>query len=194
MNAQQSTLDEIRAAQRGDLVAQQALFERWLPTVMCWTARLGGPRVDAEDAAQDVLFRAFQRLHTLRDPTAFDAWLFGMTRRVLAWHRRRVWLSRWVPDALQDPVDDRGGPEQQATRQQTARLVQRILEKLPTAQREVVVLCYIEERTTAEAAHLLGISQGTVKSRLRLGRERFAHHARGHGLRPDPPALVEVKP
>ena len=90
MNAQQTTLDEIRAAQRGDLVAQQALFERWLPTVMRWTARRGGPRVDAEDAAQDILLRAVQRLHTLRDPTAFDAWLFGMTRRVLAWHRRRV--------------------------------------------------------------------------------------------------------
>ena len=41
------------------------------------------------------------------------------------------------------------------------------------AQREVLVLCDLEERTAIEAAKLLGVPVGTVKSRLRLGRARF---------------------
>jgi len=51
--------------------------------------------------------------------------------------------------------------------------VQELLEHLPAAQREALILCDLEERTAAEAAELVGVSVGTIKSRLRLGRKRF---------------------
>ncbi|MEL6349980.1 MAG: RNA polymerase sigma factor [Myxococcota bacterium] len=186
-------LQQIQDAQAGDELALQALFEQWLPTVMAWCARLGGPFVDPEDAAQDVLIRAFGKLPALRDPAAFDAWMFSLTRRVLAWHRRQVWLRRWMPGASVERTDPDTGPESRAASQEVARRVHDILEDLAVAQREVVVLCCIEERTTAEVAHLIGVSQGTVKSRLQRGKSRFAAMARRRGLRPDAPTLISVK-
>ncbi|MBX2802961.1 MAG: sigma-70 family RNA polymerase sigma factor [Myxococcales bacterium] len=144
-----------------------------VPTVARWCARLGGPKVDPEDAAQDVMATATRRLHSLRDPDHLEPWLFGITRRVLAAHRRRAWLRRWVaaPSGLEP--DPGAGPERLAEARQRAAQLQQWLETLPTAQREVVVLCALEERSSPAVAELLGIPVGTVKSRLRLGMARL---------------------
>jgi len=177
-------------AAAGDPGAQRQVFERWARPVLRWCARLGGPRVDPEEAAQDIWITVFRRLHTLREPRAFETWLFGTTRRVLAAHRRRVWWQRWVGGASWERADSRRQPDEVVASGQTAALVRRILDDLPIAQREVLVLCFIEERSATEAARLLGLPVGTVKSRLRLGRQRFSHRARQLGLAPDPPRLV----
>ena len=63
----------------------------------------------------------------------------------------------------------------------TARWVWEILDELPLAQREVLVLCDLEGRTREEVAELLGVSSGTIKGRLRLGREKFRRMARSRG-------------
>ncbi|MCB9762818.1 MAG: sigma-70 family RNA polymerase sigma factor [Alphaproteobacteria bacterium] len=144
-----------------------------VPTVARWCARLGGPWVDPEDAAQDVLATATRRLPSLRDPALLEPWLFGITRRVLAAHRRRAWWRRWVSSEPPERADLRPGPEQTAQALHRARRLQGWLEQLPAAQREVVVLCALEERSSAEAADLLGVPQGTVKSRLRLAMARL---------------------
>lgn len=190
MKSQQPTCDTLWSARLGDTASQRALSEQWLPTVMRWTARLGGPCIDVEATSQSILIRAFQRLHTLRDPAASDVWLLGLTRRALSRQRRRAWLARWISSAVQAMVNDGTGLEPP----EATLAVHRVLDKLPTAAREVMVLCDIEERTAAEAAHLLGTDQGTITRWLHLGRARLAHHAHSHGLRPDPPVLVEVQP
>lgn len=143
------------------------------PTVARWCARLGGPWVDAEDAAQDVLATAATRLSSLRDPEHFDAWLFGITRRVLAAHRRRVWWRRWVAPIAPEQADEGPGPDAQAAARRRARRLQAWLEELPPPQREVLVLCALEERSSAEVARILDIPQGTVKSRQRLAMARL---------------------
>lgn len=129
--------------------------------------------MDPEDAAQDVLATATAKRATLRNPDDLEAWLFGITRRVLAAHRRRVWLRRWVGPVPSYTPDDRAGPDVQVAHAARARQLQHWLEQLPAAQREVVVLRSIEERSGPETARLLGIPLGTVKSRLRLGMRRL---------------------
>lgn len=145
----------------------------FVPTVARWCARLGGPWVDPEDAAQDVLATATTRLATLRNPDDLEPWLFGITRRVLAAHRRRVWLRRWVGSVPKSAPDPGLGPHASAVRAQRARRLQGWLEALPAPQREVVVLCALEERSGPEVARLLGVPLGTIKSRLRLGMARL---------------------
>ena len=162
--------------------ARDALLDRWLPQVLAWGARLGGPAVDAEDVAQDVFIVVINRLEDVRDLERFPAWLFGVTRKVVSQHRRRAWLRRWVPGASTETASDALGPEGIAAREELGRRVQALLERLPAAQREALVLCDLEERTIVEAAQLLGVPAGTVKSRLRLGRERFRRLARAHAL------------
>jgi RNA polymerase sigma-70 factor (ECF subfamily) len=173
--------------------ARDALLDRWLPEVLQWCARLGGPRVDPEDAAQDVVVVLITRVADLRDPARFPSWLFGVTRRVLAAHRRRAWLRRWVPGAsTYDAPDPDAGAEHRLEADQTGRRVLRLLEELPAAQREALVLCDLEDRSAAEAAELLDVPVGTVKSRLRLGRERFRALCRAHDI--GPLAIAEESP
>lgn len=168
--------------QRGDPAAQERLLDHWLPVVVRWCARLGGPRVDPEDAAQDVFLVVIRRLDRVYDADRFPAWLFGITRRVLARHRRRAWFRRWVPGVRLEMPDLHGGPARLLDVSEAGRAVQAVLEDLPPVEREVLVLCLLEERTDREVALLLDIPSGTVKSRLRRARQRFLAIARERNL------------
>ena len=64
-------------------------------------------------------------------------------------------------------------PEQELTAKRARERVWDALSTLDQAHREVIVMCLLEERTNAEAASLLGIPVGTVKSRLRVARSTF---------------------
>ena len=164
--------------------SRDPLIARWLPVVLQWCARLGGPSVNSEDAAQDAFIVVLTRLESLRDLHRFRSWLFGITRRVVQAHRRRAWVRRWVPGLVIDGATDEGGPRHQAEQGRVGLRVQALLERLPTAQREVLVLVDVEDRSASEAAELLDVPVGTVKSRLRLGRDRLRGLASAEGLHP----------
>jgi RNA polymerase sigma-70 factor (ECF subfamily) len=180
----------LEATLKGDSFARDQLCARWLPVVTRWCVRMGGSAVDPDDAASDVFICMLTRLDRLRNPECFDAWLYGITRRTLAAHRRRAWIKRWVPGVFRDPDDPSARPDIQAEVSDTTEKLNRILEELTANQREVLVLCDVEERTDEEVAHLLGIPTGTVKSRLRLARQSFRVACNRHGLvTPLEPAL-----
>ena len=162
---------------RNEPGARDHLLELSLPAVLTWTTRLGGPKVDPEDAAHDALMIVWTKLDSLRDPNRYSAWLYGIVRRVLAAHRRRAWVKRWVPGVDAEQPDRTPTPAAEAEQGELVRGVRDALEKLPPKQREVLVLCEIEERSDVEVAELLGVPLGTVKSRLRLARARFAQAA-----------------
>ena len=175
------------AAAAGDLDARQRVFRDWAPVVLRWCKGLGGPKVDPEDAAHDVLVTALTRLPTLREVARFDAWMFGITRRVLTAHRRTAWIRGWIPGLSVDVPDGAEGPNRRIERDQTGAQVHAILERLPADHREILVLCDLEERSDEAAAALLGVPVGTAKSRLRRARERFQILAEREGLPTDAP-------
>lgn len=175
---------EVRAARAGDSLALQALMGRSLPCVLQWCARMGGPRVDAEDAAHDVMVVVLTRLHTLSEPELFGPWLFGITRRVLASHRRRRLFESWIPDMLRAGSD--ADPHAQAELSDLGRRVQSALDALSVDHREVLVLIDVEERTEREVADLLSLPIGTVRSRVHRARQAFLGVARRLNL----PAVV----
>jgi RNA polymerase sigma-70 factor (ECF subfamily) len=154
--------------------------------VLRWCSHRAGAAVDPEDAASEVFELVLTRLHQLREPAAFPSWLHWQTRAVLSRHRRRAWVRRWVPDAVLEAVDPAVGPVRRAELTQTARLVERALERLPERQREVLILVDLEEYSLEEAAALAGVPVGTVKSRLSRGRERFRKIAERMKLNPTP--------
>lgn len=165
--------------------AMDALFARWMGEVLQWCRRLGGPAVDADSAAQDVCIVVLQRIHTVERPAQLPSWLFAVTRRVLAQHRRRAWVRRWFPGVAPDRPDP--GPDPAATTERAARMrvVHELLAALPEDLREVLVLCDVEERPDPEVADLLGLKVGTAKSRLRRARARFREAALARGLHPE---------
>jgi len=165
--------------------AVRELLDIWVPTVLQWCYRLSGPRVDPEDAAHDVMEVVLKRLHTLRDPACFRSWIYGITRRVIMRQRSKAWVRRVVSLGETELEAGLMLPDRRAQMSQTSRQVQLALEKLPHAQREVLVLHELEERGVAEVAELLDIPVGTVKSRLRLARERMRRVVRHMGIAPE---------
>lgn len=173
--------ERVAAAIAGDTMAFEAVVKACLPVVLGWCKRLSGPSVDPEDAAHDILVIVVDRMHGLRDPAAFPAWLFQITRKRLSSLRRRAWFGTMLE---WEPVDPRLDPEAQHTSNDCSRRVQALLDRLPEAQRMVLVLHDLEERSDAETAAMLGIPKGTVKSRLRLGRAALRKLALEDGLWP----------
>lgn len=181
----------IDACRQGDPDARTALFEQVAPRVLTWCTLMGGPRVDPEDASHDVLITVMTRLEKLQDPSRFDAWMFGITRRVLAAHRRTAWLRRWLPGLVPDVADPGDTPAVRAERAAEMAVVHEVLEALAPELREILVLSDLEERSEREVAEMLDIPVGTVKSRLFRARERFERAARrqlGEAATPSLPA------
>jgi len=159
-----------------------ALAAAWLPHVYAWCHRLGGPALDPEDAAHEVMLIMCRSLHKVHAPEVFGTWLFATTRGTLANHRRKAWFRKWLPGPVRDRPTTAWSPLRTAEAAQAADQVWDALATLPEAQREALVLCVLEERSSREVAELLGVPQGTVKSRLRLGRRAFRDALVAQGL------------
>lgn len=163
----------VTVALDGDAHAVDQLARAWLPIVYRWCQRLGGPRVDTEDAAHEALITMCRKLDTVRSAEQFPSWLYGICKRIVANHRRKAWLRSWVGAPVKEEIDTNEDPYRSAEQAQAARQVWEVLETLTAAQREVLVLCELEERSGSEVAELTGLPLGTVKSRLRLARKAF---------------------
>jgi RNA polymerase sigma factor (sigma-70 family) len=175
--------DQIEAARAGSPDAWHALFSRWCPVVLGWCRYLGAGRIDPEDAAHDVFVRLHRRFHALTSAARFRPFLYGITRRVVAEHRRRLWWQRWSPWPLTPGASDpRPDPERRCSLGEAAAEIDDILQRIPARHREVLVLCAVEGLTHAEASELLGVPPGTVKSRLSRGMSSFRAEADRRGL------------
>ena len=168
------------------------LARAWLPHVYAWCHRLGGPRIDAEDAAHETLIVMCRDLSRVHGPSAFPSWLFGICRKVVANHRRRAWFRRWLPGPLVERATTAWGPDRAAEAREAADVVWTALDTLRPEQREVLVLCELEERSATEVAELLGVPVGTVKSRLRLARAAFRKVLEPASVDVREPVSVEV--
>jgi len=129
-------------------------------------------RQDAEDVAQEAFTSAYRSFHRLRDRDRFRAWLVRMTWR-LAINRRRSDVRRTRREAV-DPAPPPGTTATEAlAAHDRARHLWTAIDALPEKLRLVIVLAGIEEHDIREVARLLGLPEGTVKSRLFLGRKRL---------------------
>ena len=134
-------------------------------------------RQDAEDVAQEAFVKAYRRFGDLRDRESFRAWLVRMTWR-LAIDRQRADRRRAAREGHAGHAPNRDGHEPPAAledlaaRERADRLWAAI-DALPDKLRVVVVLSNIEGHGIGEVARLLGLPDGTVKSRLFLARQRL---------------------
>lgn len=173
MTAQQDI--DVPALKRGDRGMQDLFYRRYARLVLDRVRRLGGPLIDAEDVAHEVFIVAYRKLDTFRDGGSLPAWLFGITRRVVANARRRAKIRRMVGiDQIAEPPDPGPRADDEVAKRWRREMVLKALDRLRPIHKEVLVLVEFEDRSTAEAAELLEVSVGTVYSRLHYGRKQFA--------------------
>lgn len=129
-------------------------------------------REDAEDVAQEALARAFQRLNTLRAPEQFRAWLVRTCwRSALDYRRARQRRERREKAAVRGaPVPT---PEELAAESEFRERLQAAIDDLPEKQRIVVILCGLKGHDSRRVASILGLPDGTVRSRLFVARQRL---------------------
>jgi RNA polymerase sigma-70 factor (ECF subfamily) len=182
------------AASRGDAQARGRLLgrhrKRLNRMVSVRLDRRLAARVDPSDVVQETLFEADRRLDAyLRDrPLPFYPWL-----RQLAWDRLgmayrehvragRRSVTREEPAGLpaesalelaERLLHSGGGPSASVRREELRARVRAALGRLPDRDREVLVLRHLEQLSTAEAAAVLGVSEGAVKMRVLRAAQRL---------------------
>ncbi len=137
---------------------------------------------DAEDVAQEALLRAYSKFDRLRDRNRFRAWLVRIAFR-LALDRLRSGKRRELRDTLwSQPVRQPLGAtaEDLAVSNEFQAHLENALAELPDKLRLVLLLAAMEGHTIDEIASMLGISTGTVKSRIFYARRQLAEKLQCH--------------
>jgi len=167
----QSVFDEtslIAAAQQGDREAFRQLYEHFRDKIYNLIHYWLRETQQAEDVLQTVFLKAFQSLPLFRGESSFLTWIYRITLNECknAKTRRRVWVS--LSEIVQRPeeLDPGLSPDQLHYVDRQARSVRAALLKLKPKYREVVLMKYQEELSYEEVAEILGVSVGTVASRL----------------------------
>ena len=130
-------------------------------------------REDAEDVAQEVLAKAFRGLRSLRDPARLRPWLVRSAFRKALDHKRG--------GARRGRREDAAAPSPVAAISVSADLQARVfeaLDALPEKLRLVMVLSAFDGYDTREVASLLGVPEGTVKSRRNTARKALLERLR----------------
>ena len=160
-------VDLVERARAGDHEAFAVLIEISAPRLH-GTARLILRDPDlAQDAVQEALVLAWRHIGALRDPRAWDGWLYRLTiracRRAAKTNRRRDVVELHIePKSMSGALDP---AHDLAERDRLARE----LDRLPVEQRMVVALRFFLDLPLPEVANILGIPLGTAKSRLHRG-------------------------
>jgi RNA polymerase sigma factor (sigma-70 family) len=151
----------VRAAQRGDRVAQGELMDALIP----FLGRLCGPIAlqDGTDAVQEAVIAIFRNLGQLRDPAAILGWARAIAVREAVRVARQA--ARAIPAELAD-VPAPGDP-------QLAADVADVLGRLSPQHRAVLVLRDLDGLDEREAGAMLAIPAATVRTRLLRARRAF---------------------
>lgn len=163
---------------------EEALFVEQIPHLRRYARALMRDRDAAEDLLQDVLARAWSRLHLWRAGTNMRTWLFAIMHNL---HANFVRTTSRRPVAVDlEPQLARLGEAPRQSEDLELAVLERALGDLPADQRAAVLLVGLEGLSYQEAADVLGIPIGTVMSRLHRGRERLrvllvASEAQGEG-------------
>jgi RNA polymerase sigma-70 factor (ECF subfamily) len=164
-------------------VPEAAAGEAWAwPEVVALVRRqmrslLGADR-DLDDVAQIALERIVRGAGRFEGRSQFSTYAYRVCVRVALnhWRGRRRW-RRWFSfgaDEHGEPVDDDADPGRHAWRQERARRLHAVLDRMDPMRRVVLTLADLEELPSARIAEILGCPEPTVKSRLRLAREDLA--------------------
>lgn len=160
----------------GDPTAFGVLFARHRDRLWAVALRTTGHREDAADALQDALVAAHRRAASYRGEAAVTTWLHRIVVNACLdrIRRARVRAAEPLPDDLAERPDHRDRPEDRVLEREQRDRVLAALAALPPEQRACLVLVDMEGLPVAEAAEVLEVPVGTVKSRCARGRARLA--------------------
>ena len=170
--------DLVFASLHGDRQAFGELVNRYWEGTVGVVYRMTANQQEAEEAAQEAFFSAWQRLRSYKPQFSFRNWIFSIAVHAALDRLRREKL-RQEPEAVDIdllPIESPGGgPEAELEAGQRAEKVQQAVMALPPASRAVLVLREYEGLSYQEISAALDIPVGTVMSRLNYARTTLRH-------------------
>ncbi|OEJ26031.1 RNA polymerase sigma factor SigM [Streptomyces agglomeratus] len=172
-----SDQDLLAAHVKGDPDAFGELVRRHRDRLWAVALRTLGDREEAADAVQDALVSAYRAAHTFRGQSAVTTWLHRITVNACLDRARKAASRKTAPvddaDRLDQLLEPHESAEAPAERQDLHRELIAALATLPPEQRAALVLVDMQGYPVAEAARVLDVPTGTVKSRCARGRARL---------------------
>jgi len=174
----------------GDETAWEELVRLHTRKVYGLCYRFTGSGSEAQDLTQEVFLRVFRTVRTFRSAEgSFATWLARVTRNLLIDHYRRTRQER-MTDSIEEqlPVLEEAGaaassrPDRELAGREASEILQATLQRLSPDLREAVLLRDFEEMEYREIAQVLGIPEGTVKSRINRGRAELGRLLRKQKL------------
>lgn len=175
-----------RVQQHGDAAAFGELVHRWQEPIQRLCTRMTGDLHRGEDLAQEAFLRVFMRRQDYRPQGKFSTWLWqialNLCRDEARYQRRHPVIFRDTGSdetesaSPREPEADQESPDTGVARLEQAEIIRKALRQLDEPHRVVVLLRHYEGLRFAEIAEILGIPEGTVKSRLAEALNRLAPH------------------
>jgi RNA polymerase sigma factor (sigma-70 family) len=164
-----SDVELLEAWREGDERAGGDLFERYFrPVARFFSVRVRG---DVDDLIQQTFEACVGGRDRVRDVGCFRAYVFGVAYNVLRAHFRARRRASAVASDHDTLPADRPGPSTWMRAREDEQLLQEGLRQLPRALRSALELHYFEGLPATDIARILALPEGTIRSRLRRGRE-----------------------
>ena len=170
----------IRKILSGDDTAFDILVEKYQKSIQALAWRKIQDFHHAEEIMQDTFLKAYKKLPTLENPNQFAGWL-----HVIAKHLCIDWVRQHKPEIQSIDVTDKDEIELSSFKHYMSEqrviekneycqeLVNKLLEKLPEKERNVLTLYYLDDMSTKEISETIGVSVNTITSRLQRARKRL---------------------
>jgi len=172
--ASATDLELARALIDGTANAAEAAWERYAPLVHRIVSRAIGPDAEVEDVTQEIFYRLFSRIRTLRKPEALRSFVISFAIRIVKWELRRRRARRWLTLSETGDVPDEQLMVMDAENRYALRRLYGLLDRLSTRERLVLVLRHVEGMTLEEIAAAMDLSLATVKRGLRRASARVS--------------------
>ena len=178
----------VERARKGDRDAFAALLERYEKQVYHQALRMVGNPEDAADMTQETFLKAWQGLPSFQGDSAFSTWLYRLTGNTCIDHLRKEKKRRGdaslddeerdFSSYLSDPTPT---PQKALEEKELQKAVSEGLAQLSDEHRQVLVLREVNGLSYDEIADVLGLTPGTVKSRIARARLSLAKFLRKSG-------------
>lgn len=162
----------VRQLKEGDKTSFDLLYEKYKNMALHTAYLITGDISGSEDVVQDTFVKVWLHCRELKDDSGFKAWMMQILVRTA--YRSGKKRSRELPDEEIMQKADRGqhfSSMEQVIAREEAEMIAGAVRALPIKQRTVVVLYYYQEYKVSEIAAMLGVMEGTVKSRLHTARK-----------------------
>ena len=179
----------LRMAQQKDEDAFAVLVETYQTPVYNLCYRMLGTAEEAEDAAQESFWRAYQAIQRYDPQRSFVTWLLSIAAHYCIDQQRKRKLPLLEIDGEEEfEIPDRAlEPEKMLNKKQEKELITGMLQKLSETDRAVIILRYWQELSEEEIAKSLSLTVSAVKSRLHRARLQLARLM----LEPEPVMAIE---